>query len=212
MAPDDRDMTRPLDVMIIESHRDAAASAVAALEAAGHHVHRCHDDDSHGFPCRGVIDPAGCPLARHVDVALLVRLRVAPRPTALEQGATCAIRANVPVVEDGPAALDPYQPWLAARVDGDVVAACEAATDAALGELRREILRLAAPTLVAARLPATQALCRIEPETTRLRVHFDLPVAVAPAVKQALAVRVLDAVRRAGRTYGPVEVSVHAPA
>ena len=51
----------------------------------------------------------------------------------------------------------------------------------------------------------------IEPETTRLRVHFDLPVAVAPAVKQALAVRVLDAVRRAGRTYGPVEVAVHAP-
>ncbi len=212
LAPDDRDVTRPLDVLIIESHRGAAASAVRALEAAGHQVHRCHHDDSHGFPCRGVIDPAGCPLSRHIDVALLVRRRVFPRPTAREHGATCAIRADVPVVEDGPAALDPFEPWLAARVDGDVVATCEAATDAALGDLRREILRLAAPILVGAGIPAGLTACSIEPETARLGVHFDLPVAVAPAVKQALAVRVLDAVRGAGRTYGPVEVSVHVPA
>jgi hypothetical protein len=204
-------MTKPLDVLVIESHLGAAASAVHALEAAGHHVHRCHDDDSHGFPCRGVIDPAGCPLARHIDVALLVRRRVFPRPTALEQGATCAIRAGVPVVEAGPAALDPYEPWLAARVEGDVVGACEAATDTAIGELRLDILRLAAPILFGASIPASQTACRIEPEMTRLHVQFDLPVAVAPAVKQALAVRVLDAVRGAGRTYGPVEVSVHHP-
>jgi hypothetical protein len=32
-----------------------------------------------------------------------------------------------------------------------------------------------------------------------------------PGREQALAVRVLDAVRRAGRTYGPVEVAVHVP-
>jgi hypothetical protein len=204
-------MTRPLDVLIIESHRGVAASAVDGLEAAGHHVHRCHDDDSDGFPCRGVTDPAGCPLARHMDVALLVRHRVAPRSTPLEQGVACAVRADVPVVEDGPAALDPYEPWLAARVDGDVVSACEAATDAALGDLRREVLRMADPILSGAGIPAGQALCHIEPETTRLGVRFDLPVAVTPAVKQALAVRALDAVRAAGRTYGPVEVSVHAP-
>jgi hypothetical protein len=36
-----------------------------------------------------------------------------------------------------------------------------------------------------------------------------LPTAVTRAVKQAQAVRVLDAVRGAGRTYGPVHVSVH---
>jgi hypothetical protein len=39
-------------------------------------------------------------------------------------------------------------------------------------------------------------------------VRFDLPAAVEPAVRQALAVRVLDAVRRSGRTYGPVRISV----
>jgi hypothetical protein len=49
-------------------------------------------------------------------------------------------------------------------------------------------------------------------EATALRVQFTLPVPVSAAVKQALAVRVLDAVRSAGRTYGPAKVSVHAPA
>jgi hypothetical protein len=205
-------MTRPLEVLIIESHRGVAASAADGLEAAGHHVHRCHDDDSHGFPCRGVIDPAGCPLVSHMDVALLARRRVAPRPTALEQGATCAIRADVPVVEDGPAALDPYEPWLAARVDGDVVAACEAAADAALDDLRHEILHMATPILVGAGIPTHQAHCHVDTETARLGVRFDLPVAVTPTVKQALAVRALDAVRETGRAYGPIEISVHAPA
>lgn len=112
------------------------------------------------------LDTDECPPARHTDVALVARPRVAPRPTALEQGATCAIRAGVPLVEAGPAALDPYEPWLADRVDDDVVAACEAASDAALGELRRQILRLAAPILHGAGILASQAVCRIEPEAT----------------------------------------------
>jgi hypothetical protein len=120
-------MTNTLEVLVIESHRGAAAAAVHDLEAAGHHVRRCYDEDRHGFPCRGVVDVAQCPLARHADVALLVRGRVAPHPTALEQGATCAIRAGIPLVEAGPAALDPFEHWLAARVDHDVVATCEAA-------------------------------------------------------------------------------------
>ena len=201
-------MTKPLEVLVIESHRGAAAAAVHDLEAAGHHVQRCYDEDSLGFPCRGVIDAAQCPLARHADVALLVRSRVAPHPTALEQGATCAIRAGVPLVEAGPAALDPFELWLAARVDDDVVATCEAASDAALGELRREILRLVAPVLFAAGIAIDRAVCRLEPEATRLNVRFDLSVGVSSAVRQALAVRVLDAVRGAGRTYGPVQVSV----
>ena len=52
----------------------------------------------------------------------------------------------------GSAALDPYEPWLATRVDSAavLVATCEAACDASLGELRREFLRLRPPTLVAA--------------------------------------------------------------
>ena len=205
-------MTKTLEVLVIESHRGAAAAAVHDLEAAGHHVQLCYDEDDPGFPCRGVIDPTQCPLARHADVALLVRSRVAPHPTALEHGATCAIRAGVPLVEAGPAALDPFEDWLAARVDDDVVATCEAASDAALGELRREILRLVGPVLFTAGVTAARTMCRLELEATRLNVRFDLPVTVSPAVRQALAVRVLDAVRGSGRTYGPVQVSVSAEA
>jgi hypothetical protein len=203
-------MTKPLEVLVIESHRGAAAAAVHDLEAAGHHVQRCYDEDSSGFPCRGIVVAAQCPLAGHTDVALLVRSRVAPHPTALEQGVTCAIHAGVPLVEAGPAALDPFELWLTARVDDDVVATCEAACDAALGELRREILRLVAPVLFAAGIAADRAACRLEPEATSLNVRFDLPVSVSPAVRQALAVRVLDAVRGSGRTYGPVQVAVTA--
>jgi hypothetical protein len=60
-------MTNTLEVLVIESHRGAAAAAVHDLEAAGHHVRRCYDEDRHGFPCRGVVDVAQCPLARHAE-------------------------------------------------------------------------------------------------------------------------------------------------
>jgi hypothetical protein len=85
-------------------------------------------------------------------------------------------------------------------------------SEAALGELRREIVRRATPVLDSAGIGAATATCRLVPDGRQLTVHFDLPVAVSPAVEQALAVRVLDAVRGAGRTYGPVAVSVDTPA
>src|SRR4029450_7305190 len=101
------------------------------------------------FPCRAVIDPADCPLDDRPDVALLVRDRIT-EPAARDQGASCAIRAGIPLVMAGPPALDPYEPWLAGRVegaDGDVVAACEAARIAALGAVRRRIFTLVRPSL-----------------------------------------------------------------
>jgi hypothetical protein len=210
-APHDHGMTRPLDVLIIESHRGAAADAARAVEAAGHTTSRCHDDDSHGFPCRGVLDPAACPLDGHLDVALVVRRRIAPRPTPLEHGVSCAIRAGVPLVEVGPDVFDPYEPWLGARADGgaDVVATCEAVGGAALDDLRRAILRVASPLLTGLGLSPHEVACRVEHGAARLHVRFDLPLAVGPGIEQALAVRVLDAVRTVGRTYGAVGVSVH---
>lgn len=124
-----------LDVLLIESRPGSGAIDAGRLEAAGHRVHRCHPDTRPGleaplpardrYLCTGVT--AWCPLDDGVDVALLVRRRVMPRPVAREAGVSCALRAGVPVVEDGPAVLDPFEPWLAGRVAGDVVAACEAA-------------------------------------------------------------------------------------
>jgi hypothetical protein len=53
--------------------------------------------------------------------------------------------------------------------------------------------------------------CRIEETGHRLDVHLDLPTAVTRGMEQALAVRVLDAVRSSGRTFGNVDVHVHRP-
>jgi hypothetical protein len=190
-------MTRPLDVLVIESRRGAAAEAVRALEEAGHRPLTCRDEVS-GLPCRGVASPDDCPLAHRPDVALLVRSRVDPRVTSLETGARCALRAGVPVVESGSAALDPFEPWLA----------CEAGAARALDELRREIFRRVAPTLSAVGIPVCDARCTVEDVDLRLRVRFDLPAPVDRAVQQALAVRVLDALGSSRRTFGGVDVSV----
>jgi hypothetical protein len=75
--------------------------------------------------------------------------------------------------------------------------------------LRREIVRRVTAVLAGAGIAADPAQCRLTSERGQLAVHFDLPTSVSPAVEQALAVRVLDAVRCEGQTYGPVRVTVH---
>jgi len=61
-------------------------------------------------------------------------------------------------------------------------------------------------------LPATvdpkEVTCRFVRDGQRLIVHLDGPP-VGRGVEQAIAVRVLDAVWRSGRTYGDVDVSYH---
>jgi hypothetical protein len=205
-------MTAQLDVLVIESQPGAATAATTALEAAGHRTTTCHPAEAKAaFPCRAVIDPSDCPLNARPAVALLVRDGTAA-PGAREQGASCAIRAGIPLVEAGPSALDPYGPWLAGRVegdDGDVVAACEAARTAALGALRRRILTLVRPGLAAARITMADVTCRIEPRGMGLHVDFDIVGAVPRGLRQALAVRTLDAVRGGRRPYEHVSVSVN---
>jgi len=205
-------MTAELDVLVIESHPGAAAAATDALEAAGHRTTTCHPAGAEAaFPCRAVIDPADCPLDDRPDVALLVRDRIT-EPGAREQGASCAIRAGIPLVMAGPSALDPYEPWLAGRVEGadrDVVAACEAARIAALGALRRRILTLVRPSLAAARIAMADVTCGIEPRGMGLHVRFDVLAPVPAGLRQTLAVRTLDAVRGGRRPYEHVSVSVN---
>jgi hypothetical protein len=75
--------------------------------------------------------------------------------------------------------------------------------------LRREIVRRVTAVLAGAGIAADPAQCHLTAERGRLAVDFDLPTRVSPAVEQALAVRVLDAVRGEARTYGPVRVTVH---
>lgn len=206
-------MAEPLDILLIESSPHAADLAAADLAAAGHRVHRCHDHDSRGFPCVGVAEPGACPLDDPVDVALIVRPRVSPRPTPLEGGVSCALRVGVPIVEQGPEVLDPFAPWVSRRVSpgDDLSAALSEAVHDGFAPLRELIRTRIAPLTSALGVHPATVGCRIERAGTSLDVHLDLPSAASPALSQALAVRVLDAVRSMGRTAGNVDVFVHGP-
>lgn len=205
-------------MLLIESDPGVGATDAELLAAAGHRVHRCYpvrDPEEGHVPlrdrhlCLGVTEGL-CPLRDGVDVALLVRRRAVTRPTAAEAGVSCALRAGVPVVEDGPDLLDPYEPWLAGRVDhGDVVASCERVVDADLQRLHHDIARRIGPVCDAAGLTPDDLRCRFETDGTRLRVVLTGPT-VGRFVEQALAVRVLDAVRGIGRTFGQVDVGYEA--
>lgn len=204
-------MTKPMDVLVVESHPHAADLAVDALEGAGHRVHRCFDDDALGFPCRGIVEPTSCPLDGPIDVALLVRHRINRRPTGLEDGVRCAIRAGIPIVEEGTDVLDPYTPWISARIPrgADVVQACQTAAARELEPLSASIHERIAALLSSVAIDRDSVRCRIETTGHRLDVHLELPAAVTRGMEQALAVRVLDAVRSSGRTFGNVDVHVH---
>jgi hypothetical protein len=204
-------MTTSLDVLLMESHTGTADSAAAALEQAGHHVLRCHAPGDRGFACTELDRPGSCPLNRPVDVALLVRREVTPHPTPLEDGLRCAVRAHVPVVEDGPEQLDPFDPWLSGRVvGGDVVAACEQAADRAFASFEREVLQRISGLLSVAGVPGSDVSCRIVADWPRLLVNLDVDAEIEPSLEQALAVRALDAVRARPSTLGSVDVEVHA--
>jgi hypothetical protein len=122
-----------LDILLIESRPGDGDADAALLAAAGHRVHRCWPPQRFGrtplrdrYLCVGATRQR-CPLQEDIDVALLVRGRVSSEPGAREAGVACAIRAGVPVVEDGVDELDPFTPWLSGRAGTDVVGACEAA-------------------------------------------------------------------------------------
>lgn len=205
-------MTKPLDVLLIESRTGEGVDDADRLEAAGHRVHRCWTPTETGSTsetgalCTGVTAD-DCPLEHGIDVALLVRRRITPRPTSSEGGVSCALRAGVPVVEDGPDVFDPYEPWLAARVaGGDVATACAEAVERGFDALRSAIADRVRAVLRGAGVDPAAVSSTISYEHPRLTVVLRGPVVTTP-VQQALGVRVLDAVRGSDRTYGQVDVA-----
>ena len=125
-------------VLVVESDRHAAANAVTDLQAAGHHVVRCHEQDLPAFPCNALCD-GECPIDADagVDVVVDYRSRPYPRPTAYEDGVTCALRHHIPLVVAGTSALNPFDKWATAIAtrDDDIVATCERATQMPLERL-----------------------------------------------------------------------------
>lgn len=203
-------MTTPLDVLMIESGPGTGSGPAADLLAAGHRVHWCHDTFDHGFRCRGLHEPSTCPLEQTMDVAFVARDGVNPRPTALEAGVRCAIRAHVPLVEQGTEILDPYAPWVTERTmrGEDPVTACERAASNTHGPLEAAVRSRISGLLAASTIPADEVHCRFHANGQGLDIELVLPIEVSKRVKHALAVRVLDAVRTVERTYGRVDVEV----
>jgi hypothetical protein len=203
-------MATTLDVLVMESSPGAADEAAAALGRAGHRLHRCYEAGERGFPCRGVRDPVSCPIEQGVDVAVLVRPYISPRPSPLESGVSCALRAGVPLVEKGREALDPFAPWVTARV-GDTVAdgvvdACTEAVETVFGSLLAHIQRRTLRTMADKAGRPGPLGCAVERHGRGLRVELSGP-AIGKDVEHALAVRVADAVRAEGRAFPTVDVT-----
>lgn len=130
-------------VLVLESDRDAADNAIYALQAAGHRVLRCHESGLPAFPCNALCDAGTCPIEAPdaVDVVLDYRARPYPRPTALEDGVSCALRHHIPLVVAGTSALNPFTPWTTAVTDdAAIVTACEQAAQAPLRRLAEPAL------------------------------------------------------------------------
>jgi hypothetical protein len=204
-------MGTPLNVMVLESHPGVAQHAADQLGSAGHRVHRCHEPADKGFPCSGVASPADCPLEQRIDVALVVRRGVAPRPTPLEDGVACAIRAGVPVVEHGADVLDPYTPFLAARVGGtatEVVTACEDVAGDALEATEGEVSIALQQFLRANDLDPEAVRVRLEHLDDSLHIHLE-GADLDQRLRGLLGVKAVDACRRRTRRCRSVDVSFH---
>ena len=197
-----------LDVLVIESHEGAAATVSEELERGGAAIQTCHRPGEGAFPCVGLVNPEACPLARSIDVALVVRDPLAAAPTTREDGVRCAIRAGIPLLEvnDGPA--DPYGLWLTAHATpGQLVADVHEGIDRGFDPLRREIGKRIAPTLARASIEPESITIDISASRGKLNVTLG-GHAVPHRIAQQLAVRVFDATRSAGRSFSQVAVSV----
>jgi hypothetical protein len=155
-----------------------------------------------------VLDPKKCPLMGPIDVALVVRRHAYPRPTPLEHdGVSCAIRAGVPIVTDGPAVLDPFEPWEVGRAEyGDVELACQAGAARGRASLVDTIRGRIDRLLNDAGVDPGAVTCRVDHDGPRMRVQLAGPI--PDGIRNALAVRTLDALRTVGRTFGQVDVTI----
>jgi hypothetical protein len=200
-------MGTSLNLLVLESHAGVADHSIEALEAAGHRVHRCHDG-GRAFPCVGVTSPHECPIDRHVDAALLVRRGVAPATTPLEDGVPCALRAGIPVVEDGTDLLDPYAEHITTRVTTgeSVVDACERAVVESMQPLEADVAAALVPFLEANGMHAGEVGVRLEPLGELLRIHLDA-VGLPPMLVGQLSVKAVDTVRTMRRSWSTIEVT-----
>jgi hypothetical protein len=205
-------MTHSLDILLIENEPEAGLHSASVLDAGGHRVHRCYPRgrqataaSSDGTAICVAVTDGACPIEREaIDVAVVAGRQSEDRPGLTAAGVTCALRNHIPLVADD-SCTGTFGARLSGRANGDVVAACVRALEDAHADLRADILTRIAPTIAAEHLDMSRIGCRVTADGHRLTVTVTGPP-TSRSVQQALGVRVLDAVRSAGRTFGQVDV------
>ncbi len=203
-------MENPLDVLVLESEPQAAATAAAALEAAGHHVHRCHDEGARAFPCRG-LDADACPLeSGRIDVALTVRARPRSVPGLLEDGITCALQHRIPVVVSGHTALHPFADHATTVVEphGDVVAAVESTAIGALRAHEELAAEIARSVLVGHGFEEPEVFARARRRQGVVSIHLIVATEVDRKTRDMIGTRVHTALRRFDRHARQIDIAV----
>jgi hypothetical protein len=199
----------PLNVLVVESERDAAAYAVDSLTAAGHTIVRCHEAGKPAFPCNAIVEGRKCPLeASIVDVVLDVRPRPRSQPSPLEDGVTCALRQHVPVVVAGSPVLNPFADYATAVVerDADLVGACERAAHTPLRR-HTEAATVAMSDVLRRRAVSISPIVRVVRHAGALRIEVQGATALDESTKSMAAVRMCAAVRELDRHARGVDVA-----
>lgn len=202
-----------LDVLLLEAHPGDGTADALHLTAAGHRLHRCFDDPGHigsvhpsGWaPCRALTSGT-CALDETIDVALLARRGVVPRPAPREAGVRCAVRAGVPIVEDGGDLCDPFARWVTRRTDtAGVVAACEAAAVSALTPIIDRLRGSSSDLLASVGVDPTEIDATFDIDGDQLVIHLTGPPLPAP-VGRALCDRAHTATRDGARRFRRIDI------
>ncbi len=195
-----------MDVLVTESIAGAAQAAAHELEAAGHRVHRCHEDGAPLFPCNGLT--GDCPLdSGTIDLVLAVRPHVRTNPAAGEDGVTCGLRRRIPVAVTGQSVMNPFEAFGADPVDGDLVAECvRIATSRRPGHeaAAREIV---VETLQVEGMPTAGAEVSVRRVADRLQVEVLVDESVPVRAREVIAVRVVGRLREYDPAAGGIDVS-----
>ena len=199
--------TANMDILVTESNGGTAAEAAAELEAAGHRVHRCHAPSAPAFPCAGLL--SGCPLKDGtIDLVVAARDHVRPTPTASEDGVTCGLRRGIPVAVLGQSLMNPFEPFGAIAVTGDLVSACERIARSRRGAYEEVAIATVRQALAYEGMPTDRAAVSVERIDGRLRVQVFVPVEVPERVRQHLAVRVVGRLREHDRHVAGIDIGV----
>jgi hypothetical protein len=195
-------------MLVVGTLPTAIDPAVTELEATGHTVVRCHESGAGPFPCLALSEVRACPLEDGpVDVAVTVRDRAWPRPSAYEDGASCALRRRIPLVVAGVTACHPFERWSALTADGwDPLAACEAAAAAPLPDHGGVACGAARQVLVTARRDPDVAV-QVLRRHGGLQAEITIPAGCLD-VAGKLAARVTAALRHFDRYATVIDVGV----